>query len=60
MDKIRDSFGAGELHPGDLKPAARDAVNAVLERVRTAIAADAKLKDAAKEVDKVAKRKAKK
>ena len=57
---LRASFGAGELHPGDLKPAARDAVNEVLQRVRAAIAADAELKKAEKEVDKVAKRNAKK
>ena len=53
---LRESFGSGALHPGDLKPAARDAVNALLERVRTAVAASAELKKAEKEVEKVAKR----
>ena len=59
-EALRTSFSSGELHPGDLKPAARDAVNEVLQRVREAIAADAELKKAEKEVDKVLKRKAKK
>ena len=57
---LRTSFASGALHPGDLKPAARDAVNEVLQRVRDAVAADAELKKAEKEVDKVVKRKAKK
>ena len=59
-EQLQKAFGSGELHPGDLKPAARDAVNEVLQRVRDAIAADAELKKAEKEVDKVLKRKAKK
>ena len=56
---IRESFAAGGLHPGDLKPAARDAVNEVLQVVRAAISADPELKKAEKEVDKAAKRKKK-
>jgi tyrosyl-tRNA synthetase len=56
---LRSAFVSGELHPGDLKPAARDAVNEVLQRVRAAISADDALKKAEKEVEKAAKRKKK-
>ena len=58
--QLQAAFAAGTLHPGDLKPAARDAVNELLQRVRAAITADAELKKAEKEVEKVVKRKAKK
>ena len=53
---MRDAYGSGALHPGDLKPAARDAVDGVLQRVRDALKADAELGKAAKELEKVAKR----
>merc|ERR1711972_1022439 len=43
---LRAAFTAGELHPGDLKPSVRDGVDAVLERVRKAVAGEKKLKDA--------------
>jgi tyrosyl-tRNA synthetase len=54
---LRDAFKSGELHPGDLKPSVRDGANAVLERVRAAVAADKSLKEAEKELAKVLKRK---
>ena len=58
--ELKAAYASQALHPGDLKPAARDAVDAVLERVRAAMKADPELGKAAKEVEKVAKRNAKK
>ena len=55
-EALRKSFASGELHPGDLKPAARDALVEILTRVRDAIGKDEALKKAEKEVEKVAKR----
>jgi len=54
------AFSSGDLHPGDLKPAARDAIDAVLQRVRDAVKANPDLGKAQKEVEKVAKRSKKK
>ena len=56
---LRTAYEAG-LHPGDLKPAARDGVDSVLARVRAHVQASPALGKAAKEVEKVAKRSAKK
>ena len=53
---MRSSFASGELHPGDLKPAAKDAVEKVLQGVRDAIKGDAELVKAQKEVEKAAKK----
>jgi tyrosyl-tRNA synthetase len=58
--QLRAAFASGDLHPGDFKPSVRDAVDAVLERVRAAVKADPELGKAQKEVEKVAKRVAKK
>jgi tyrosyl-tRNA synthetase len=58
--QLRAAFASGDLHPGDFKPSVRDAVDAVLERVRAAVKADPELGKAQKEVEKVAKRGAKK
>ena len=55
---LRAAFASGELHPGDLKPAVRDAVDKVLQRVRDAVKASAELAKALKEVEKAAKKKA--
>ena len=54
--ELKDAFASGALHPSELKPAVNKAVDAVLERVRKAVAADPKLKDAEKEMAKVHKR----
>lgn len=56
---LRELYRSGGLHPGDFKPAVRDAVDEVLKKVRAAITADKKLVDAEKELVKVAKRSAK-
>ena len=56
---LREAYASGALHPGDLKPAVRDAVDEVLQRVRAAIASDPELQKADKEVTKVLKRNAK-
>jgi tyrosyl-tRNA synthetase len=53
---LRDTYASGALHPGDLKPAARDAIDAVLQRVRDAVKADGELGKAEKEMQKVLKR----
>jgi len=58
-DELRSAYAGGELHPGDLKPAVRDAIDGVLERVRQCIAADKTLKECEKELGKVLKRKKK-
>lgn len=58
-ESLLASYALGDLHPSDLKPSARDAVNAVLERVRAAVAADADLKKAQQIVASAAKSKAK-
>ena len=57
--EVRDAFASGALHPSDLKPAVRDSVDAILERVRKAVAGDKELKEAEKELAKVLKRKKK-
>ena len=57
---LRDLYASGGLHPGDFKPALRDAVDEVLKRVRAAINADKQLGAAEKELQKVAKRSASK
>ena len=50
------SFAEGNLHPGDLKPAVRDAADSVLKRVRDAVQSDCDLSKALKEMEKVTKR----
>ncbi len=57
---LAELYASGALHPGDLKPAVRDAVDRVLQRFRDAVKAKKELAAAQKEVDKVAKRAAKK
>ena len=54
--QLQAAFAAGTLHPGDLKPAVRDAVEAVLQRVRAHVLADKELAAAEKEMQKVHKR----
>ena len=54
--QLQAAFAAGTLHPGDLKPAVRDAVEAVLQRVRAHVQADKELAAAEKEMQKVHKR----
>ena len=54
--QLQAAFAAGTLHPGDLKPAVRDAVEAVLQRVRAHVLADKELTAAEKEMAKVHKR----
>ena len=54
--ELEAAFAAGDLHPGDLKPATRDAVDALLQRVRARVQEDAELGKADKEVQKVIKR----
>ena len=54
--ELQEAYASGALHPSELKPAVNKAVDAVLERVRGAVAADPKLKDAEKEMAKVHKR----
>lgn len=54
--ELSAAFAAGSVHPGDLKPAVRDAVEEVMSRVRAAIKADKELADAEKELQKVIKR----
>ena len=54
--EAQTAFQAGELHPGDLKPAVRDAVDEILGRVRAKVSGDAELAKAEKELQKVAKR----
>ena len=56
---LEQAYASG-VHPGDLKPVVRDGTDALLQKVRKAIKADAKLGAAEKEVLKVAKRAAKK
>lgn len=56
---LRRAFATGELHPGDLKPSVRDGVDAIIDRVRKALADDKSLKEAEKELAKVLKRKKK-
>ncbi len=58
--ELRAAYASSALHPGDLKPAARDALDAVLQRVRSRVQGEPELGKAAKEVEKVAKRNAKK
>jgi len=58
-EQLVATYASGELHPGDLKPAVRDAVDAVLQRVRSCVQADSELSKAEKEVQKVVKRKKK-
>jgi hypothetical protein len=53
---LRETFCSGGLHPGDFKPAVRDALDELLKRVREAISADKALGAAEKELQKVAKR----
>ena len=53
---LATAFSAGDLHPGDLKPAARDAVDSLLQRVRSSVQGDPELSKADKEVQKVIKR----
>ena len=57
---LEQAYASGGVHPGDLKPVVRDGTDALLQKVRKAIKADAKLGAAEKEVLKVAKRAAKK
>ena len=54
--QLQAAFAAGTLHPGGLKPAVRDAVEAVLQRVRAHVQADKELAAAEKEMQKVHKR----
>ncbi|EOD06982.1 hypothetical protein EMIHUDRAFT_68570 [Emiliania huxleyi CCMP1516] len=58
--QLASEFAAGALHPGDLKPAVRDAAWGTLSRVRAAVAADKALAAAEKEVAKAAKKNKKK
>ena len=58
--QLQAAFAAGTLHPGDLKPAVRDAAWGTLSRVRAAVAADNALAAAEKEVAKAAKKNKKK
>jgi len=55
-EQMAAAFASGELHPGDLKPAVRDAIDEILQRVRAKVAGDAELVKADKEVQKAAKR----
>ena len=54
--QIEEAFASGALHPADLKPAVRDAVEAVVARVRKAVQEDKELAAAEKEMAKVLKR----
>ena len=54
--ELQEAYASGALHPSELKPAVNKAVDAVLERVRGAVASDPTLKDAEKEMAKVHKR----
>ena len=56
MGPLEEAFGSGALHPADLKPAVNKAVEAVLDKVRKGVAADAELAKAQKEMEKVHKR----
>ena len=56
MGPLEEAFGSGALHPADLKPAVNKALEAVLDKVRKGVAADAELAKAQKEMEKVHKR----
>lgn len=58
-EELKELYRSGGLHPGDFKPAVRDAVDEVLKKVRAAITADKTLANAEKELQKVSKRSAK-
>ena len=53
---VEAAYASGDLHPGDFKPAVRDAIDAILKRARTALAKDKRLAEAEKELAKAAKR----
>lgn len=57
--ELRSVFASGALHPGDLKPSVRDAIDAILERMRKLVAEEKELKEAEKELAKALKRKKK-
>mmetsp|Transcript_18149 Transcript_18149/g.30326 ORF Transcript_18149/g.30326 Transcript_18149/m.30326 type:complete len:888 (-) Transcript_18149:351-3014(-) len=58
-DEMDKAFKEGALHPGDLKPAVRDAIDAILQGVRQAVQKDSALGQAQKDLEKVIKRSAK-
>lgn len=57
---LEADVASGALHPGDLKPSVRDAVDAMLDKVRQAIKMDPEAAKAEKKLVKVQKRKPKK
>lgn len=59
VDAIREDFAAGELHPGDLKPAVGGALNRALAAARDGLKGSKELKNAQKKLEAYAKKKRK-
>lgn len=60
MKSAEVDYASGALHPGDLKPAVSRLLNVVLESMRASVKASKELQKAQKDLDAIAKAKAKK
>merc|ERR1712176_1421964 len=60
VKSVQADYASGALHPGDLKPAVGKLLNVALENMRTSVKASKELQKAQKDLDAIAKAKAKK